>query len=285
LQIQSEEMKSEEGHITPEFMNDVRPRFSQNDMINRAASEVFGQQPLNDVVGRARLNDLPTRASILDDATQKRKSREQEEQHQLERLKAMNSPLPASKKPATGTTVRPRGTRKSNFQPQVPVSSGSPQSPSQSLGDITKSMQNAATETKKAGIEAATAAAAASEAALKSKSSYSNPFSFLGKKEKTEEEIPVVRQVSSPIPPPAAATPAPSKPAPAKRASPPPAQPKRSGPIRMELPLVEEDDDEDAALTEGMTIGEIMKRQQGADAGDQSKRSKQWGVDMSRFKE
>ena len=53
----------------------------------------------------------------------------------------------------------------------------------------------------------------------------------------------------------------------------------------MEIPLG--DDDEEPAMTEGMTIGEIMKRQRAAgnNGEDQEKRSKQWGVDMSRFQE
>lgn len=50
----------------------------------------------------------------------------------------------------------------------------------------------------------------------------------------------------------------------------------------MELPLG--DDEDEPAMTEGMTIGEIMKRQKASGSGDdQDQRSKQWGVDMSRF--
>jgi len=50
----------------------------------------------------------------------------------------------------------------------------------------------------------------------------------------------------------------------------------------MLLPLG--DEDEEQKMTEGITIGEIMKRQKDPSSGlDQSKRSKQWGVDMSRF--
>jgi hypothetical protein len=52
----------------------------------------------------------------------------------------------------------------------------------------------------------------------------------------------------------------------------------------MELPLGDEDDEPE--MMEGMTIGDIMKRQKAAGNGaDQDKRSKQWGVDMSRFQD
>ena len=260
-------------------MTSMQGRFSNNNMINRAASEVFGRPPLNDVVGRTPLNDVPSRNSILDDVARKKADREQQQSDQLERLRSMNSPLPASSSSKTNS-ARPRGPRKSNFQPQMPVTAARSQPPAQSLGDLTKTIQNAAGAAKKAETEKANDGS-------KSKSSFSNPFSRLtgGNKEKVEEAAPAAVSTPSP-PPPAAVTPPPPKPAPAPRAPPPAPAPKRTGPIRMELPLGDDDeDDEEGAMTDGMTIGEIMKRQQSSGGADQSKRSKQWGVDMSRFQD
>ena len=268
---------------TPDFLNDVSPP-AGNGMINRAASEVFGRNPLNDVVGRTPLNDVPTtRDSILSDVARKKADREREQQNQMERLKSLNSPLPASKKnAAAGNNARPPRP-KSNFQPQMPVNSARSQSPNQSLNDLTKTIQNAVVDSRAAEAEAAAAAASAMES-KKSKSSFSNPFARLTGPKK---ETPAPAPVRAPPPPPAAVSPPPPKPAPAPRAPPPaPAPVKRSGPIRMELPLGdEEDEEEEGAMTDGMTIGEILKRQQSSSGADQGARSKQWGVDMSRFKE
>lgn len=247
-------------------------------MINRAASEVFGRNPLNDVAGRTPLNDVPTtRDSILSDVARKKADREREQQSQMERLKSLNSPLPTSNKNTAPGNARP-GRPKSNFQPQMSVNAARKQTP---LNDLTKTIQNAVVDSKAAEAEAAVAAA---ESKKSKSSSFSNPFARLtGPKKDTPKPAPV--SAPTPPPPPAAVSPPPPRPAPAPRA-PPPAPAKRSGPIRMELPLGdEEDEEEEGAMTDGMTIGEIMKRQQSSGGADQGARSKQWGVDMSRFKE
>ena len=243
-------------------LNDVSPP-PGNGMINRAATEVFGQNPLNDVAGRNSLNDVPTtRDSILSDVARRKAEREREERSQMERLKSLNSPLPTPKKV---TDARSRGPRKTNFQPQIPVSATRSQTPNQSLNDLTKTIQNSVVESK-------ATAAKGEKTGKKSMSSFANPFARLTGPRKTPAPSPLST-------PPAAA---PRTPPPPTRAAP----AKRSGPIRMELPLGgEEDEDEEGTMTEGMTIGEIMKRQQSSSSADQGARSKQWGVDMSRFKD
>ncbi|GKY94129.1 hypothetical protein MPSEU_000379000 [Mayamaea pseudoterrestris] len=63
-------------------------------------------------------------------------------------------------------------------------------------------------------------------------------------------------------------------------------RPERQGPIRMQLPLGDdvEDGGIDAKASNGMSIADAMRgSNQQSEGGDQSKRSKQWGVDMSRF--
>lgn len=63
----------------------------------------------------------------------------------------------------------------------------------------------------------------------------------------------------------------------------------RKGPIRMELPLVsdtdddEDDDGVDVAANKGLSIADAMKRTTKGGTIGQEERSKKWGVDMSRF--
>ena len=62
------------------------------------------------------------------------------------------------------------------------------------------------------------------------------------------------------------------------------AQTGRTGPIRMQLPLGDEEEDGlDVKANNGMSISDAMRNTDLKTSGDQSKRSKQWGVDMSRF--
>ena len=59
----------------------------------------------------------------------------------------------------------------------------------------------------------------------------------------------------------------------------------KTGPIRMELPLTdddEEDDDFDARASGEMTISEVMKRRTSSSVS-QEERSKKWGIDISKF--
>jgi hypothetical protein len=67
--------------------------------------------------------------------------------------------------------------------------------------------------------------------------------------------------------------------------TPPPIPEKRRGPIRMQLPLDDaEEEGVDVRASNGMSIADAMKSaNKSSEGGDQSKRSKQWGIDMSRF--
>ena len=52
----------------------------------------------------------------------------------------------------------------------------------------------------------------------------------------------------------------------------------------MQLPLGDEEEDGlDVKSNNGMSIADVMRNTDVKTSGDQSKRSKQWGVDMSRF--
>jgi serine protease inhibitor ecotin len=59
----------------------------------------------------------------------------------------------------------------------------------------------------------------------------------------------------------------------------------KKGPIRMQLPIDDYDDDDglDVQANKGMSIKDAVARTELAVDNDQDKRSKQWGIDMSRF--
>lgn len=56
----------------------------------------------------------------------------------------------------------------------------------------------------------------------------------------------------------------------------------KSGPIRMKLPLGDDEDGVDVRSNQGMSIAEAMKKSP-ISAGNASERSKKWGIDMSKF--
>ena len=239
---------------------------------------------MNDVQ-RKRINeDFRQPASGLQaDQARKRADREREQDEQLARLRSLNSPLPArpnNQKPLTASRRKP-----ASFQPQKPIAAGA-----ESLGDLTKSIRNPKASTN---VPAPTREDAVPivndpfpleepdlelcEEATANSGNPFNPFSRLtgSNKGKVEPWSTSTPQRSPPRPAPPPPTPGAPRPATAQK-------PERKGPIRMLLPLG--DEDEEQKMTEGITIGEIMKRQKDPSSGlDQSKRSKQWGVDMSRF--
>ena len=58
-------------------------------------------------------------------------------------------------------------------------------------------------------------------------------------------------------------------------------QSKKKKPIRMELPLGDPEDED--AVDPSMSLAEVMKKTKTEGSKDQDKRSKMWGVDMSKF--
>ena len=204
------------------------------------------------------MNDIHTRASDYH-ADQNRKKAELVDK-QLEALRSLNSPLP--KRP---DGPKPPVRQKPMFQPQNPVGGvGRSPTPAQSLGDLANiiknpPLSNARTTIARPAVPTATQGSN-SNANAKNGSSF-NPFSSRAGNFNPTKSTGGATQAT------------PSKPPPASM---------RKGPIRMEIPLG--DDDDEPTMTEGMTIGEIMKRQkESGNRDDQDKRSKQWGVDMSRF--
>ena len=203
----------------------------------------------------------------------------------MERLKSLNSPLPKKvDKP------KDKPVRKAPFEPQRPVNARS-QSPAQSLGELTKTIRNPIPSMPKSDDPSEDIPPLLRPKARKpaDEQSASTRFSWFGggKKDQVEEEPSEPAPAPVPAPSPAPAARSIPSPPPAPKAAPP--KPKREpvrerkGPIRMQLPLGDEEEDE-PLLTEGMTIGEIMKRRN-AESGDQGARSKKWGVDMSRFQD
>lgn len=65
-----------------------------------------------------------------------------------------------------------------------------------------------------------------------------------------------------------------------------PDQPVERKPIRMEVPLGDDEDDDDALVLEpSMKISDVLQRNGNGGKGNQSERSKKWGVDITRFKD
>ncbi|CAB9502653.1 expressed unknown protein [Seminavis robusta] len=224
---------------------------SLNDVAQARGNNMVNQA--SEASGRSSLNDLPLRGSSEQDRRQAGL-----EDQQLQALRSLNSPLP---KPASGPKKRTTLRKPPTFQPQKPVTARS-QTPAQSLGDLTNTIKNPTRVSNDNQNEQAAPAPAKPEPTRPPQDEAVgrsfNPFSRLGGGGRNGKTPPAAKA--------------------------PPSPPARKGPIRMELPLGDEDDEE-PAMTEGMTIGEIMKRQKAASNDDQDTRSKQWGVDMSRFQE
>lgn len=200
---------------------------------------------------------------------EKRSQRQRQDDEYLQRLKSLNSPLPRkSERP------KPTHMKRQAFEPQRPVNARS-RSPAQSLGDLTKTIKNPIpsmpkSQSTSSDLETRSGMASNDEDTIAGRSSsffsrFSGP-----KSQETEESSPSPAFVPQRTPPAA-----PPKPKPA------PAREEKKGPIRMQLPLGDDEDDE-PLVTEGMTIGEVMKRRNEG-AGNQEERSKKWGIDMSRF--
>ncbi len=259
----------------------------------RTAAEILGRNPRKPGVSAA--------SSSLSDfqAEQARKQAEIERTKalQLERLKALNSPIP-NRQAARGVTPS-SGT----FQPQYPASktvsrglgaalsrtSQQPPPPvkDNSLDDmfppttkttIRKSPLNdvarpsATTASRPAQTITTTTTSTAANApttTTKPSASSNNPLSAwagLGNNaKKPEAEVVKPKENNAAV--------------------------NSKGPvIRQQLPLDDNDDDEEDGIgrnAKGLSIAEVMKRvkKEDGDPSQQQERSKKWGVDMSRFRE
>lgn len=263
--------------------------------IERKAAEITGRAPA--------LNDVQTERGFLEEQARHKTDIDRVRDEQLQRLKELNSPLPAprtDRPPAVGPILarHPAPAPTHAIPPPRPSSRG--------LGSSLNSLNNRAAASKQDDApQNGTVEGAASfdpqsaqrkktsdqdarlsiseltkkkSSAAKPASSSKSAWSMLTGNNKRTESVP-----AAPAPAPA---PAP-KPV-AKKVVEPPAP--RKGPIRMQIPMGDDDDDDsededgvDASSNKSMSIADAMKRSPGSSGVGQGDRSKQWGVDMSRF--
>jgi flagellar biosynthesis GTPase FlhF len=197
----------------------------------------------------------------------RRSQREIEDDEQLQRLRQLNSPLPSS---AT-TRYEKKQAAASSFQPQRAVST-------------------AYSAPKPAPVPTPVPAPVYANPSLASP-----PPTPVTRPAPAPSAFLPLRQTSPPRPAPASnpltslfggnKQEAKSVPAPTPASAPPA---KRKGPIRMQLPLGDDDDDDfddeegiDAGSNKQMSLGDAMKKS--GNSGDQDLRSKKWGIDITKF--
>jgi hypothetical protein len=213
------------------------------EIIERKAAEITGRAPA--------LNTVPTEKSFLQEQAEFKAEVDRKRSEQLQRLKALNSPLPSPRVAAPPSTL-PLSRR------PAPTST-----PARSLGNMLKSINEKGSVKKddnSAGLSARV------QAAPQKRSEPEDPRLSISELTRRKN---------------AKATPAKLQP---PRRDPPK---ERTGPIRMQLPLGDEDDEDfDASSNKSMSISEAMKNAKADKTGSsqsQKDQSKKWGIDMSRF--
>uniref|UniRef100_A0A7S3LFH0 Uncharacterized protein n=1 Tax=Amphora coffeiformis TaxID=265554 RepID=A0A7S3LFH0_9STRA len=199
-----------------------------------------------------------------------RGKKQEEMDEQLRRLKELNSPLPNI--PQGRYAEKKRNVPPASFQPQRPVSaySSSPKPSSGSVNGVGTSPPARISSQAPSSPPPAPAPTPVPAPAPVRAPAPSNPLNSL------------FGNQPAPVPAPRAVAP---RPAPAS-------PPERKGPIRMQLPIDDDDgdayDDEegiDSRSNKNMSIADV-KRKTGANQNsseDPDERSKKWGVDMSKF--
>lgn len=203
----------------------------------------------------------------------RRGKKEEEMDEQLKRLKELNSPLPSA--PPGRYSEKKRSSPPVSFEPQRPISTYSPQTsakPSSGAVNGFGTSQGADNSSQASSSPPAPAYTPPPAPAPAPTPTPSNPFSSL------------FGNQSAPAPAPRAAAPRPAPaPAPRDTAPRPAPAPERNGPIRMQIPLgndedgYDEDEGIDASSNKKMSIADAM-RQSGSKNSDEDpeERSKKW---------
>ena len=258
---------------------------------DRSSVQPFSPSDLNDVRS---LNRPPAYGA----PPPRRPAKDNNVDDQIRRLRELNSPLPnraPQKNFAKGSRSQPPGP--APFEPQRPVTATSrPADRSSSFNNLMKNNLNdsrdpaAKTRTLLNGFSGKSDASESGEEPKENSPAKSTiPASFTSDsaqdKSKAAEGLNPISMLFGATPP--------KRPNDNETKSEPkekPAQappPRRKGPIRMQLPLVDGEDDDslDSGANPGMSIAEAMKRTNsgGGTKTDQGERSKKWGVDMSKF--
>ena len=210
------------------------------------------------------LNDVPTVRSedTRKRAADRRSKKNEVMDEQLRRLKELNSPLPNI--PPQGRHEYHKKTSPVSFEPQKPVKSYStPKPPVNANSD--RITQNDITSPKK--VESSAPAPSGFKpppTAPSADTAGSNPLNKLFNTQTTPSPAPVQAKPSIPKPEPTSS-------------------PERTGPIRMKLPLQDDNDfDEeegiDAGANQNMSIKDALKKSGSSSDVDQEERSKKWYV-------
>lgn len=221
-------------------------------------------------------NTIQTEEDFLEEQARKKREIDRKREEQMERLRALNSPLPS---PAPGHRPPPPV-----FRPQVEVrpkmTAAGPSSSQGGRGSNTPTTGPG--NSQSIPISSAASASGPSVARVekpKSQPSLWGAFNFGGK------ISPSAPPSNTPAPSSSSPSPPSSKPAPAQAngTSPTVRAAAKPGPIRMKLPLGDDaEDGVDVRANKRMSIADAMKRTSGS-SSNQAERSKKWGIDMSKF--
>jgi hypothetical protein len=248
------------------------------EIIAQKAAEISGR--------KASLNDVQTEKNWMKDQTQHKADVDRLREQQLQRLKALNSPLPAPRA-AAPPTAPPA------FQESRGIPPSAPSAPARSLGNMLRSINDKGSTDKKEDLtNVGTGASVQSEVPPARKEPASEPapsdrrlsISELTKRKKA----PDASEKKEPKNPSWSTLLGNAKDSPVKQQKPKEVDPPkaRTGPIRMQIPLGDDDDEDDdfAPKDKNMSISDVMKKTNtGTSSADQKENSKKWGVDMSRF--
>jgi hypothetical protein len=252
------------------------------EVAERKAAEISGRKPS--------LNDVQTEKSWMDEQTKHKSDIDRLRDEQLQRLKALNSPLP-SPRVAEPPTIPPAFQESRSMPP-------SPSAPVRSLGNMLRSINNKGpTETEEDSMNESTEAVSQSDVPSPQKSEPAPADRRLSISELTKrKKVPDASEKKEDTATTWSNLIGNAKEIPGKQQPPPQEQkpnkvdpPKeRKGPIRMQIPKGDGDDDEDdddLSSNKSMSIADAMKKTTGGGTtpSDQKQNSKKWGVDMSRF--
>jgi hypothetical protein len=257
------------------------------EVIERKAAEIAGRRPS--------LNDVQTEKSWMEEQTQHKSDVDRFRDEQLQRLKALNSPLP-SPRAAQPPTIPPA------FQ-QSRVVAPYPSSPARSLGSMLRNINNkGSTEKEEDSIKVDTGAVSKSEVPPPPTTSNEPAppadrrlsISELTKRKKATDASEKKEDTAttwSNLAGNAKETPVKEQPPPQEQKPKEVDPPKeRKGPIRMQIPqgdgVDDGEDDDNLSSNKFMSVADAMKKTTGGDSStpaNQKENSKKWGVDMSRF--
>jgi hypothetical protein len=250
-------------------LNDHLADWDKNqDVIEKSAKRALGVSPSVSDVGYHKQSER----DFMAEQARKKSEIERARQVQLEKLKALNSPLPTPRNSSFAPRAAPV------FNPQRPVSASSPSS-RHKLGNLVRGREGGSDQNS----GSPSGSPLNSDDVNRRKTISKLNGATLGSGDSSWDRDQPQSGGSLEQPQSSAYQ------AEGKETRPPSSgESQNRGPIRMELPLldVEYDQDEDGLdvrSNKAMSIADAMKRSNKGGSADQSERSKKWGIDMNRF--